>query len=57
MHGRLTPDGPPSRRATQIAMKDAPCEEPLWCLYGCMFPCCAAVHIRKKSLGEAFDEE
>ena len=41
----------------QVAMKNAPCEEPCYFCFGCMFPCCAAFHIRKKMLGENFETE
>mmetsp|Transcript_37201 Transcript_37201/g.64918 ORF Transcript_37201/g.64918 Transcript_37201/m.64918 type:complete len:221 (-) Transcript_37201:271-933(-) len=33
-----------------IGMIDAPTREPLCCLYGCIFPCCAFYQLREKAL-------
>jgi len=32
-------------------------EEPCYFCFGCMFPCCAAFHLRQKILGENFESE
>ncbi len=63
-----TKKGPGSREAIviamannpnkfQTAMMDAPCADPGYFLFGCLCPCCAACHLRKKMLGDSFETE
>jgi hypothetical protein len=63
-----TKKGPGSREAIvigmannpnkfQTTMMDAPCADPGYFLFGCLCPCCAACHLRKKMLGDNFETE
>lgn len=41
----------------QTSMMDAPCADPGYFCFGCICPCFAACHLRKKMLGDAFATE